>query len=105
MKTYRITKGILDELFSNDLGYMNELAKLNVMDTKDIYDRLKNKRASLMATAVLGLVHEINARMPEGYTADYTQIKRWLKSRCPWDTMGLRVTIEYLDYYRTNEMV
>ena len=81
MKSYKITKGILDELFSNDAEYMNVLAQMNVMDTEKIYNRLKVRHASLEVTAILGLVQEVSERLPEGYTTDYAQVKRWLTRR------------------------
>ena len=68
MKSYKITKGILDELFSGDAEYMNDIAQLNVMNTKGLYSRLESPRANLEITAVMGLVQEINGRLPEGYT-------------------------------------
>ena len=36
MKSYKITKGILDDLFGSDAEYMNDLAQLNVMNTKGL---------------------------------------------------------------------
>ena len=102
MKSYKITKGILDDLFSSDVGYMNDMAQLNVMNTKEIYNRLKSRRASLEATAILGLVQDVNGRLPEGYTADYTQVKRWLARQYPEG--GLKTTIEYLKSYQEEEL-
>ena len=98
MKSYKITKGILDELFSNDAEYMNVLAQMNVMDTERIYNRLKSPRSSLEVTAILGLVQDVNGRLPEGFTTDYTQIKRWLTRQYP--AGGLKATIEYLKGYQ-----
>ena len=102
MKSYKITKGILDELFSSDAGYMNDLAQLNVMNTERIYNRLKSPRSSLEVTAILGLVQDVNGRLPEGFTTDYTQIKRWLTRQYP--AGGLKATVEYLkDYQKEQE--
>ena len=39
MKSYKITKGILDDLFGTDAEYMNDLAQLNVMNTKGLSNR------------------------------------------------------------------
>ena len=36
MKSYKITKGILDDLFGSDADYMNDIAQLNVMNTKKL---------------------------------------------------------------------
>ena len=102
MKNYKITKGILDDLFGSDAEYMNDLAQLNVMNTKGIYNRLKSPRASLEITAILGLVHDINGRLPEGYTTDYAQVKRWLARQYPEG--GLKATIEYLKSYQDEEL-
>ena len=102
MKSYKITKGILDELFSDDAEFMNDLAQLNVMNTKGLYNRLKSRHASLEVTAILGLVHEINCRLPEGYTADYTQVKRWLARQYPEG--GLKDAVEYLKSYQKEEL-
>ena len=98
MKSYKITKGILDDLFGSDAEYMNDLAQLNVKNTEGIYNRLKNPRASLEITAVMGLVQEVSERLPEGYTTDYAQVKRWLAQRYPEG--GLKETIEYLKSYQ-----
>ena len=102
MKSYKITKGILDDLFSSDAEYMNDMAQLNVMNTKGIYNRLKSRHASLEVTAILGLVHDVSERLPEGYTTDYTQVKRWLNRQYP--AGGLKATIEYLKYYQREEL-
>ena len=102
MKNYKITKCILDDLFGDDMEYMNDLAQLNVMNTKGLYNRLKSRRASLEVTAILGLVHEVNARLPEGYTTDYAQVKRWLAQQYP--DGGLKATIEYLNNYQKEEL-
>ena len=102
MKSYKITKGILDKLFSNDAEYMNVLAQMNVMDTERIYNRLKSRHASLEITAILGLVQEVSERLPEGYTIDYAQVKRWLAQRYPEG--GLKETIEYLKDYQKEEL-
>ena len=98
MKSYKITKGILDELFSSDAGYMNDMAQLNVMNTKEIYNRLKSPRSSLEVTAILGLVQDVNGRLPKGYITDYAQVKRWLAQRYPEG--GLKDAIEYLKDYQ-----
>ena len=102
MKSYKITKGILDDLFGSDAEYMNDLAQLNVMNTKVLYNRLKSPRASLEITAVMGLVQEVSERLPEGYTTDYTQVKRWLARQYP--SGGLKATIEYLKSYQKEEL-
>ena len=102
MKSYKITKGILDELFNNDAEYMNDLAQLNVMNTKGLYNRLKSPRASLEIAAVMGLVQEVSERLPEGFTTDYAQVKRWLAQRYPEG--GLKETIEYLKSYQKEEL-
>lgn len=102
MKSYKITKGILDELFSGDIEYMNDLAQLNVMNTKETYDRLKSRHTSIEVTAIMGLVSEINARLPEGYTTDYAQVKRWLVRQ--YSEGGLKDTIEYLKDYQKEEL-
>ena len=102
MKSYKITKGILDELFSNDAEYMNVLAQMNVMDTERIYNRLKSRHASLEITAILGLVQEVSERLPEGYTTDYAQVKRWLAQRYPEG--GLKETLECLKSYQKEEL-
>ena len=102
MKSYKITKGILDDLFSSDAEYMNDMAQLNVMNTKGIYNRLKSRHASLEVTAILGLVHDVSERLPEGYTTDYTQVKRWLAQQYP--DGGLKATIEYLNNYQKEEL-
>ena len=102
MKSYKITKGILDELFSNDAEYMNDLAQMNVMDTERIYNRLKSPRSSLEVTAILGLVQDVNGRLPEGYITDYAQVKRWLARQYPEG--GLKETIEYLKSYQKEEL-
>ena len=102
MKSYKITKGILDDLFGSDAEYMNDLAQLNVMNTKGLYNRLKSPRASLEIAAVMGLVQEVSERLPEGFTTDYAQVKRWLAQRYPEG--GLKETIEYLkDYQKEQE--
>lgn len=102
MKSYKITKGILDELFSDDAEYMNDLAQLNVMNTEGLYSRLKSRHANFEVTAILGLVHEVDARLPEGYTADCAQVKRWLARQYPEG--GLKGTIEYLKSYQKEEL-
>ena len=102
MKSYKITKGILDELFSNDAEYMNDIAQLNVMNTKELYNRLKSRHAGLEVTAVMGLVQEVSEGLPEGYTTDYAQVKRWLAQRYPEG--GLEETIEYLKSYQKEEL-
>ena len=101
MKSYKITKGILDDLFSSDAEYMNVLAQMNVMDTERIYNRLKSPRSSLEVTAILGLVQDVNGRLPEGFTTDYTQIKRWLTRQYPEG--GLKATVEYLKSYQKEQ--
>ena len=102
MKSYKITKGILDDLFGSDAEYMNDLAQLNVMNTKGLYNRLESRRANLEVTAILGLVQEVSERLPEGYTTDYAQVKRWLAQRYPEG--GLKATIEYLKSYQKEEL-
>ena len=102
MKSYKITKGILDELFSGDAECMNDLAQVNVMNTEGLYNRLKSPRASLEITAVMGLVQEVSERLPEGYTTDCAQVKRWLAQRYP--SGGLKETIEYLKSYQKEEL-
>ena len=102
MKSYKITKGILDDLFGSDAEYMNDLAQLNVMNTKGLYNRLESRRANLEVTAVMGLVQEVSERLPEGYTTDYAQVKRWLAQRYPEG--GLKATIEYLKGYQKEEL-
>ena len=102
MKSYKITKGILDGLFGDDAEYMNDLAQLNVMNTKGLYSRLESRRANLEVTAILGLVQEVSERLPEGYTTDYTQVKRWLTQR--YSEGGLKATIEYLKDYQKEEL-
>ena len=102
MKSYKITKGILDDLFGSDAEYMNDLAQLNVMNTKGLYSRLESRRANLEVTAILGLVQEVSERLPEGYTTDYTQVKRWLTRQYPEG--GLKTTIEYLRDYQKEEL-
>ena len=102
MKSYKITKGILDDLFGSDAEYMNDLAQLNVMNTKGLYNRLESRRANLEITAVIGLVQEVSERLPEGYTTDYAQVKRWLTLRYPEG--GLKETIEYLKSYQKEEL-
>ena len=102
MKSYKITKGILDELFSDDAEYMNDIAQLNVMNTEEIYNRLESRHASLEVTAILGLVQEVSERLPEGYTTDYAQVKRWLARQYPEG--GLKSTIGYLKNYQKEEM-
>ena len=102
MKSYKITKGILDDLFGSDAEYMNDLAQLNVMNTKGLYNRLKSHHASLEITAVMGLVQEVSERLPEGYTTDYAQVKRWLAQRYPEG--GLKDTIEYLKDYQKEDL-
>ena len=98
MKSYKITKGILDDLFGSDAEYMNDLAQLNVMNTKGLYNRLESRRANLEIIAVMGLVQEVSERLPEGYATDYAQVKRWLAQRYPEG--GLKATIEYLKSYQ-----
>ena len=102
MKSYKITKGILDDLFGSDAEYMNDLAQLNVMNTKGLYNRLESRRANLEVTAILGLVQEVSERLPEGYTTDYAQVKRWLTRQYPEG--GLKATIEYLKGYQKEEL-
>ena len=102
MKSYKITKGILDDLFGSDAEYMNDIAQLNVMNTKELYSRLESRRANLEVTAILGLVQEVSERLPEGYTTDYTQVKRWLARQYPEG--GLKATIEYLKDYQKEEL-
>jgi hypothetical protein len=102
MKSYKITKGILDELFNNDAEYMNDMSQLSVMNTKEIYNRLYSRHANLEVTAILGLVQEISGRLPEGYTADYAQVKRWLARQYP--AGGLKDTVEYLKAYQKEEL-
>ena len=102
MKSYKITKGILDDLFGSDAEYMNDLAQLNVMNTKGLYNRLDSRRANLEVTAILGLVQEVSERLPEGYTTDYAQVKRWLARQYPEG--GLKATIEYLESYQKEEL-
>ena len=102
MKSYKITKGILDDLFGSDAEYMNDIAQLNVMNTKGLYNRLKSPRASLEITAVMGLVQEVSERLPEGYTTDYAQVERWLARQYP--AGGLKETIEYLKSYQKEEL-
>ena len=102
MKSYKITKDILDNLFGTNAEYMNDLAQLNVMNTKGLYNRLESRRANLEVTAILGLVQEVSERLPEGYTTDYAQVKRWLAQRYPEG--GLKATIEYLKSYQKEEL-
>ena len=102
MKSYKITKGILDELFAGDAEYMNDMAQLSIMNTEGIYNRLKSRHASLEVTAILGLVHDVSERLPEGYTTDYAQVKRWLARQYPEG--GLKATIEYLKDYQKEEL-
>ena len=102
MKSYKITKGILDDLFGSDAEYMNDLAQLNVMNTKGLYNRLESRRANLEVIAILGLVQEVSGRLPEGYTTNYAQVKRWLTRQYP--EAGLKETIEYLKSYKKEEL-
>ena len=102
MKSYKITKGILDDLFGSDAEYMNDLAQLNVMNTKGLYNRLESRHASFEVTAIMGLVQEVSERLPEGFTTDYAQVKRWLAQRYPEG--GLKDTIEYLKDYQKEEL-
>ena len=102
MKSYKITKGILDDLFGSDAEYMNDMSQLNVMNTKGLYNRLESRRANLEITAVMGLVREVSERLPEGYTTDCAQVKRWLAQRYPEG--GLKATIEYLKSYQKEEL-